>query len=189
MESLTQRTEVLSILFGHTKGAFSGADDDNPGLVQQAEGGTLFFDEVGLLPLPLQAHLLRVLTQKEVRRTGASEAERVDVRVLAASSENLQMQVELGGFNRELYEYLSAHQVAMPPLRDRREDIAPLVQQIVGAASRGLGREPPSVSEEVLGLLQGYSFPGNIRQLRRILEQALRVSDGEIEPENLSLNA
>ena len=142
-----------------------------------------------MLPLPLQAHLLRVLTQKEVRRTGATEAERVDVRVLAASSEDLQMQVELGGFNRELYEYLSAHQVAMPPLRDRREDIAPLAQQIVEAVSRELGLESPSVSEEVIGLLQGYNFPGNIRQLRRILEQALRMNDGVIKPENLSLHA
>ena len=189
MESLAQRTEVLSSLFGHAKGAFAGADVDQPGLVQRAQEGTLFFDEVGLLPLPLQAHLLRVLTQKEVRRTGAAETEKVDVRVLAASSEDLLMQVELGGFHRALYDYLAAHQVAMPPLRDRREDIAPLTQQIVEAVSPELGLESAPISDEALMLLQGYSFPGNVRQLRRILEQALRMSGGEIRPEHMGLYA
>lgn len=137
VESLDQRTQALSILFGHVSGAFPGAEEDQVGLVQQARGGTLFLDEVGLLPLPLQVHLLRVLTQGEVRPTGASEVERLDVRVLAASSEDLQMQVELGEFSREMYEYLAVHQVAMPSLRDRREDIAPLAQQIVDTPRRG----------------------------------------------------
>jgi DNA-binding NtrC family response regulator len=144
---------------------------------------------VGLLPLPLQAHLLRVLTRGEVRRTGASDGERLDVRVLAATSEDLAMQVEVGGFNQKLYEYLAVHQVAVPPLRERVEDIGPLSQQIADSASRELGLESAPVSDEVLGLLQGYGFPGNVRQLRRILEQALRTSRGPITPENISLQA
>ena len=186
---LAQRTEVLSILFGHTKGAFPGAEEDRQGLLQQAQGGTLFLDEVGLLPLPLQTHLLRVLTQGEVRPTGAPDSEHLDLRVLAATSEDLEMQVEVGGFNRELYEYLAVYVVAVPPLRDRREDIAPLAQQIVDTVSRELGLVSAPLSEEVLALLQAYSFPGNVRQLRRTLEQALRMSNGPIKPENLSLQA
>jgi DNA-binding NtrC family response regulator len=189
VESLTRRTEALSTLFGHTKGAFPGAEEDRQGLLQQAQGGTLFFDEVGLLPLPLQAHLLRVLTQGEVRRTGATESERLDVRVLAGTSEDLEMQVEVGGFSRELYEYLAAHLVTVPPLRDRLEDIEPLAQQIADSASRELGLESAPVSDEVLALLQGYGFPGNVRQLRRILEQALRTSRGPINTEDISLQA
>ena len=118
---------------------------------------------------------------------GASDSERLDVRVLAATSEDLAMQVEVGGFNRELYEYLAMHQVAVPPLRDRREDIAPLAQQIVDSTSRELGLESAPISEEVLELLQGYGFPGNVRKLRRILEQALRMSRGPIKPENVTL--
>ena len=186
MESLAQRTTALSMLFGHTKGAFAGADNDQPGLVQQAEGGTLFFDEVGLLPLPLQAHLLRVLTERHVRRTGAHDVESVDVCVQAATSEDLPMQVNLGGFNRALYEYLTTHEIAMPSLRDRSEDMAPLAQQIIDTASRQLGRDSQPLGQDVVTVLQGYDFPGNIRQLRRTLEQALRVGGGPIRPENLS---
>ncbi|MBT3344053.1 MAG: sigma 54-interacting transcriptional regulator [Gemmatimonadetes bacterium] len=185
VESLSERTELLSILFGHAKGAFPGADEDRPGIVQQARDGTLFFDEVGLLPLPVQAHLLRVLAQGEVRRTGASEAEPVDVRVLAASSEDLLLQVELGAFSKELYDFLSARHVAMPPLRERDEDIAPLAQQIVDRLSAELKIEKKPVSADVVEELQGYDYPGNVRQLHRILEQALGTTDGEIRLENL----
>ena len=187
LASLDQRTAALSILFGHTRGAFPGADEDHPGLVQQAHGGTLFFDEVGLLPLPLQAHLLRVLTQGTVRRTGAAESEGIDARVLAATSEDLAMQVEVGGFSRDLFEYVAVQQVAVPPLRERREDVMALAQQIVDRVSPALRLEPTPVSEEVVELLKGYDFPGNVRQLHRALEQALRASGGPIRPETVNL--
>ncbi len=189
VESLTQRTEALSILFGHTQGAFPGATEDRQGLLQQAQGGTLFFDEVGLLPVALQAHLMRVFAQGEVRLTGASDSDPLDVRVMAATSEDLEMQVEVDGFNRKLYEYLATNVVAVPPLRDRREDIAPLARQIADSASRELGLDSAPISDEVLALLDEYGFPGNVRQLRRTLEQALRMSSGPIKPEDISLQA
>ena len=189
VESLDLRTEVLSILFGHAKGAFPGAEEDRPGLVQEAQGGTLLLDEVGVLPVPLQTHLSRVLMQREVRRAGTTESERLDLRVLASTSEDLEMQVQLGEFSLEFYEYLSVQAVMVPPLRDRPEDIAPLAQQIFDSVSRDLGLEPEPVSEEVVDLLRSHGLPGNVRQLRRILEQAVRLSGGPIKPEDLGLPA
>ena len=179
----------MSLLFGHMQGAFADAAEDREGLVQQADGGTLFFDEVGLLPLPLQTHLLRVLNERQVRRMGAADGEPLDVRVMAASSEDLELQVQVGGFNRELYDYLAVQHVTVPPLRERPEDVAPLAQQIADSLASQLQLEPAPVSDEVVTLLQGYDFPGNVRQLRRILEQALRVSDGPITPGSINLQA
>ena len=189
MASLHQRTETMSLLFGHVEGSFADATEDRRGLVQQADGGTLFFDEVGLLPLPLQTHLMRILTERQVRRMGASDGEPLDVRAMAASSEDLEMQVQVGGFNRELYDYLAVQEVAVPPLRERREDMAPLAQQIADDLAKQLDLEPAPVSDEVVTLLQGYDFPGNVRQLRRILEQAMRLSNGPITPGSVNLRA
>ncbi|MBT6146469.1 MAG: sigma-54-dependent Fis family transcriptional regulator, partial [Gemmatimonadetes bacterium] len=176
VESLAERTQALSLLFGHKKGAVPGADTDQDGLVAEAHGGSLFFDEVGLLPLPLQAHLLRVLTQREVRPIGGSEGEPLDLRVLSATSEDLDLQVQMGAFHRGLFDYLAMQQIAVPALRERPEDIAPLAQEIADQAAARQGQHPKALSQEVLQLLQNYGFPGNVRQLRRLLEQALTAA-------------
>ena len=171
------------------RGSFADAEEDRDGLIQQAGGGTLFFDEVGLLPQALQTHLLRVLSERQIRRMGAAQSALLDLRVMAASSEDLQMQVQAGGFNRELYEFLAVQQVAVPPLRERREDVAPLARQIAADLARQLELESAAVSDEVVTLLQEFDFPGNVRQLRRILDQALRVGKGPITPESVNLPA
>ena len=185
-QSMTQRTQVLSQLFGHVRDAFPGADTDRDGWLQQAQGGILFFDEVGLLPLPLQSHLLRVLIQGTVRRVGASTEESLDVRVLAATREALEAQVELGTFHQGLYEYLAVRQLAIPPLRERPEDIGVLAQRVADAVQLGLGRECVRLSDAVVHQLEGHAFPGNARELRGMVEQALRSSVGRsLSPEDL----
>jgi CHASE2 domain-containing sensor protein len=189
VESIAQRTEALSILFGHVKGAFAGANEDRLGVVQRARGGILFLDEVGQLSLPLQAHLLRVLTEGSVRRSGATESEPVDVRAMAASSEDLQRLARDGEFSQGLCDYLAQHQLSLPPLRDRREDIALLAMQISQDTCSELGLAPAALSEQVVQLLQSHRFPGNVRQLQRNLEQALRAGSGRVTPDNLSLSA
>ncbi|MBT6147196.1 MAG: sigma-54-dependent Fis family transcriptional regulator, partial [Gemmatimonadetes bacterium] len=178
VESLTERTQALSLLFGHTRGAFAGAEADRKGLVQQAHGGTLFFDEVGLLPLPLQTHLLRVLTTGQVRSTGATQEEPLDVRVMAATSEDLELQVQVGVSHAGLYDYLAVHRITVAPLRQRIEDIAPLAQQIIGEVAARLGLPVQALGPEVLATLQNHRFPGNERELRRRIEQALATTGG-----------
>ena len=178
MASLAQRTEVLSQLFGHVQGAFDGADSDRDGLIQEAKGGTLFFDEVGHIPLPLQSHLLRVLTQGEVRRVGEQEGHAIDVRVLASTSMDLAAQVEEGSFNRELYEYLALYQVEVPPLRERPEDIKLLAQQFAQQVAQEMGQESAPLNEEVVAHLQVHNFPGNTRELHNIVAHALAESGG-----------
>ena len=185
-QSLAQRTQALSQLFGHVPGAFAGADSERDGYLQQATGGSLFLDEIGLLPLPLQSHLLRVLTEREVRRVGAQEAESIDVRVLAATSMDLSGQVQSGDFHAELYEYLAPHTVAVSPLRERVEDIEPLAQHFARELMRKMGQAEEPLGVEVMAQLQGYAFPGNVRELKNIIERALIESGGRpLEIEHL----
>jgi len=178
-ESLERRTATLSDLFGHTKGAFPGADSNKDGLIHQAQGGTLFLDEVGVTPLPLQASLLRVLQRGEVRRIGETTGERLDVHVLAATSEDLDVLVGVGGINRELYEYLTISRLSIPPLRERPEDVELLARGVTDEAMAQLGKAPMPLSREVLTQLQSYAFPGNVRELRQVLESAIRAKRGE----------
>lgn len=178
MEDLKRRTEALSVLFGHTQGAFAGADTDRVGLLQQAHGGTVFLDEVGALPRPLQSHLWRVLTSKQIRAAGATESEALDVRVLASSSEPLELLMELDEFSRELYSHLATHCVAVPPLRERPEDIEILAQRIAGEPGRELAAGTDSLGPEVLARLREYAFPGNVRELRQALERAMAAKAG-----------
>ena len=175
---LAQRTQALSQLFGYVEGAFDGADSARDGYVQQAAGGTLFFDEIGLVPLPLQSHLLRVLTQGEVRRVGAEQAERIDIRVLAATSMDVVAQVESGTLHAEWYEYLAVHRLEVPPLRERPEDIARLAQHFAPALMRKMGQAEVPLAAEVVEKLQSYSYPGNVRELKTIIERALIESGG-----------
>ena len=182
MQSLERRTQVLSSLFGHVRGAFAGADEDHDGYFQIADGGTLFFYNIGDIPLPLQTHLLRVLQSGEVRRLGEQAERRVDVRVVAATSLDLQG----GDFNREFYDFLARFTVQMPPLRQRPEDIPLLAQHFLQVLTRDMEHDAPELSDAAIALLQDYAFPGNGRELRDVVERALLESGGrEIHPEHL----
>jgi ligand-binding sensor domain-containing protein len=186
--SIEVRTAVLSALLGHVRGAFPGADTDRVGLLQQAHGGTLFLDEIGVLPLPLQAHLLRVLLRGEVVPTGTAEGEAIDLRVIASSSEDLAAQVEAGALHPEFHEFLAAHTLIVTPLRERPEDIAPLAQQIMDALEGDPGRDTQRLGDDVLHALRGGRLSGNARELRRVLEQAVRGAGARsLQPQDLDL--
>jgi transcriptional regulator with PAS, ATPase and Fis domain len=171
-------------LFGAAKGAYTGAHADRPGLFQAADGGTLFLDEVGELPGALQAKLLRVLQDGEFHRVGdAGRPLRVDVRVVAATNRDLEEAVRLGSFRKDLYYRLNVVPVALPPLRQRPEDLGPLVRQFLAVLAPD--REVVVEARARL-LLEAYEWPGNVRELRNALEHALVIGDGdEIRPEDL----
>ena len=175
---LAQRTKALSQLFGHVEGAFAGANRKQDGYVQQATGGTLFFDEIGLMPMPLQSHLLRVLTQGEVRRVGTEQAERIDLQVLSATSMDVAAQVASGAFHAEWYEYLAAQRLEVPPLRERPEDIGLLAQRFAQVLMRKIGQAEVPLDAAVVEQLQSYAYPGNVRELKTIIERALIESGG-----------
>lgn len=177
-----------SLLFGHVKGAFTGADKDQTGYFELADGGTLFLDEVGDMPAELQTKLLRVLEDNEVMPLGAREGKSVDVRIVAATNADLHELIAAGGFREDLYYRLARFTVEVPPLRDRREDVPLLVQHFSVLFGHEMGMEPPSWTDEAMAVLGVYLFPGNIRELKNIVERALIESGGEkIEPEHLHL--
>ena len=177
---------VESMLFGHMRGAFTGADADRIGYFEMADGGTLFLDEIGDMPLDLQGKLLRVLEDGEVWRVGAGEGKRVDVRVLAATNADLQQKIQDGVFRQDLYFRLARFTVTAPPLRERREDIPLLADHFLKLFAGEMGRDAPDLSPEAVDRLTGYDFPGNVRELKNIIERALIESGGgEIEPHHL----
>ena len=169
---------VESMLFGHVKGSFTGADTDRVGFFQMADGGTLFLDEIGAMPMDLQAKLLRVLDDGEVRRIGGTATVTVDVRVLAATNVDLQGRIRDGSFRQDLYFRLAHFTVTAPPLRERTEDVPVLAQHFVNLFAREMGRDPPDLSADVVEMLCAYSFPGNVRELKNIVERALIESRG-----------
>lgn len=167
-------------LFGHAKGAFTGAVTDKAGLFEQADGGTLLLDEVGEMPLSLQVKLLRVLQEGEVRRLGASGSRHVDVRVVSATARDLQAEVKAGQFREDLYFRLNVFSILVPPLRERVDDIPLLVQRLIRDCATRIGREPaPRVTPEAVRRLMAHSWPGNIRELENVIERALVLCDGE----------
>ena len=175
-----------SLLFGHVKGAFTGAQSDRGGFFEMAHDGTLFLDELGEMPPELQSKLLRVLENGQVWRVGAREGRQVDVRVLGATNIDLEQQVQSGAFRTDLYFRLARFTVAVPPLRDRPEDIPLLALHFVRLFSSEMGREPQELSPPALELLQSHGYPGNVRELRNIVERALIESRGaEVEPQHL----
>ncbi len=166
-------------LFGHVKGAFTHADQDRKGLFEEAHGGTLLLDEVGELPPAAQAALLRVLETKKVRRVGASREIDVDVRVLAATHRDLEAMAEAGTFRSDLLYRLNTMDLTLPPLRERRADIAPLAQRFREAAGKANGRAVRAFAPEAMALLESHAWPGNVRELRNAVERAVVVAEGD----------
>lgn len=169
---------IESELFGHEKGAYTGAVERRIGKFELADGGTIFLDEVGELPLDLQAKLLRVLQEKEFERLGGNRVLRTDARVLAATNRVLEEEVRAGRFRADLYYRLNVFPIHLAPLRERPEDIAPLVQHYLATLSQRLARPPRPIRPADLAALQAYPWPGNIRELEHVLEQAIIVSQG-----------
>lgn len=167
-----------SELFGHVKGAFTDAGKDHMGLFEVANGGTLFLDEVAELPLNLQVKLLRALVEKEIRKVGDNRSIPVDVRVIAATARDMNGLVTAGAFREDLYYRLNVVRIALPPLRERREDIALLAEHFVHQLARRLGMGEASITSEAQDQLSAYDWPGNVRELENALERALVLSDG-----------
>ena len=176
---------IESELFGHEKGAFTGATGRKKGLFEVAHGGTLFIDEIAELPLALQTKLLRVLETGTIRRLGGTEYINVDVRIVAATNRDLQRMVERGDFRQDLYYRLSAFPVQIPPLRDRPDDIAALAEHFLSSIEDGDRFVP--LSPEVIETLMAYDYPGNVRELRNIIERAAILAYGEdlMRPEHV----
>jgi two-component system response regulator PilR (NtrC family) len=175
-----------SELFGHVKGAFTGAVQNKSGLFEMADGGTLFLDEVGELPLALQVKLLRVIQEKTVRRVGGTGDHRVDVRIVAATNRKLEDEISSGGFRDDLYYRLNVIQIALPSLRERMEDIPLLMQHFIEKYALEAGKEVHGISDEATDRILAYDFPGNVRELENVVERAVALSrDGVIGVETL----
>src|ERR1700730_12084013 len=162
-----------SEFFGHVKGAFTGALKDKPGRFELADGGTLFLDEIGEVPLAMQPKLLRVLQEQELERVGDTRTRKVNVRVIAASNRNLKKEVDEGRFRQDLFYRLSVFPIEAPPLRERREDIGPLVAHFVRQSARRMHRTYPQLSKTALDQLAPYHWPGNVRELQNTVERAI----------------
>ena len=167
-----------SEFFGHVRGAFTGALKDRPGRFELADRGTLFLDEIGEVPLAMQAKLLRVLQEREFERVGDSRTRKVDVRVIAATNRDLKREVEAGRFRQDLFYRLSVFPVAIPSLRERREDIPPLAMHFAAQSARRLGRPAPRVPQAALGQLTRHDWPGNVRELQNVVERAVILCQG-----------
>jgi two-component system response regulator HydG len=169
-------TLLESELFGHAKGSFTGATSARKGLLEEADGGTFFFDEIAELPLSLQAKLLRAIQEREVRRVGENKPIPIDIRICAATHQDLEIATQERRFRQDLYYRFNVARVALPPLRERREDIPELAEHFLAQATRKIGREA-RFDEGVVEQLTGYAFPGNIRELENIIEQAVALAD------------
>ncbi|RRV05418.1 sigma-54-dependent Fis family transcriptional regulator [Pseudomonas sp. v388] len=168
-----------SELFGYRKGAFTGAESDRPGLLDTANGGTLMLDEIGDMPLSLQAKLLRVLQEGEIRPLGSNVTRKVDVRIIAATHRDLPAMIAEGRFRADLYYRLAQFPIALPALRERGDDVLELAAHFAREASRFIRREPVHWSEAALAMLAGYRFPGNVRELKGMIERAVLLCEGE----------
>jgi two-component system response regulator FlrC len=178
-----------STLFGYEKGAFTGAVKAQPGKFEQANGGTLFLDEIGEMPLELQAKLLRVLQDQVVERLGSMRSIHCDVRIVAATNQDLQQRVKDGKFREDLYFRLAVFPIRIPALRERRNDILPLAEHFLVRYGRTMGRQGLKLSEASQRDLENYPWPGNVRELENAIQRALLLSDGDlIEPADIELH-
>lgn len=175
-----------SELFGHVRGAFTGATGDKTGLFEAADGGTLLLDEIGEMPTGLQAKLLRVLQENEIRRVGDQKTRKVDVRVLAATARNLEVETRAGRFREDLFYRLNVVALELPPLRERRQDIAPLARLFAARLATRFAR-PLTLSDAAIAWLEQQEWPGNVRELENAIERAAVLSNKEtLDPEDLS---
>jgi transcriptional regulator with PAS, ATPase and Fis domain len=177
-----------SELFGHERGAFTGAATARPGLFELADGGTIFLDEIGSLPFDLQPKLLRALETRSIRRVGGQDVRRIDVRVIAASHVDLAHAVTTGAFREDLYYRLNVVTLSLPPLRHRDDDVEMLAETFVARIARHYGLPVPALSDEVRAMLRAHRWPGNVRELRNAIERALVLSPpGTFRPDELRL--
>lgn len=167
-----------SELFGHVRGAFTGATADKPGLIELANGGSVFLDEIGDIPLHLQTKLLHVLEEREVRPVGSIRSRRVDTRFICATNQNLEEKVKNGSFRKDLYYRLAVVLISVPPLRERAEDVPVIAKCLLQKLSQQTGKGPFYLGPTALSELVGYSWPGNVRELRNVLERAVLGGDG-----------
>jgi len=170
---------IESELFGHEKGSFTGAGTRHLGKFEQAQRGTIFLDEIGDMPLPMQAKLLRVLEEKEVERIGGDKPIAVDVRVIVATHRDLEAQVKEGKFRSDLFHRVYVFPLALPPLRERKEDIPPLVEHFAAQICAQNGWKPLKFAPEAMQFLQAYSWPGNVRELRNMVERLMLLAAGD----------
>ena len=173
-------TLLESELFGHVRGAFTGAVRSQRGKLEMADGGTLFLDEIGDMPLSLQAKMLRFLENREFQRVGGTETLKVDVRIIAATHQNLKELVKEKRFRQDLYYRINQVELELPPLRERKEDIPVLAQHFVDMVCEELGLPPKRLSPAALARLELYDYPGNVRELRNIIERSVILQDGEV---------
>ena len=173
-------TLLESELFGYKKGAFTGADKNKKGLFQEANGGTIFLDEIGELPLSLQVKLLRVLQENEVRMIGDSKSMKIDVRVIAATAKNLEEEVKKGTFREDLFYRLNVLPIKIPPLRDRAEDIPLLCDHFIERFNDRLNKEVKGIAPAAMSQLLEYSWPGNVRELENMIERALVLAEDSL---------
>ena len=171
---------IESALFGHVKGAYTGADTARQGKFEQADGGTIFLDEVGELPIEVQMKLLRVLQEREVEPIGSNEIRQIDVRVVAATNRCLDLAIQEGAFREDLFYRLNVVPIVLPPLRDRKEDIPDLVDFFMSRFAQDYGRSKGTISSEAFKLLTAYDWPGNVRELENALKRALVMCAGQV---------
>jgi DNA-binding NtrC family response regulator len=178
-----------SELFGYEKGAFTGANTSKPGKFEQADGGTVFLDEIGDVPPSVQVKLLRILQEREFERLGSNKTRHIDVRVLAATNVDLRAALEEGRFREDLYYRLNVLPINIPPLRERKEDIPFLAEHFVETLSREIGSRATRISEAAIEKLMTYHWPGNVRELENVIERSLVLASGEtLEPADIRLD-
>ena len=175
----TSRELFESTLFGHVRGAFTGAIGDHKGLWELADGGTIFLDEIGEIPFDMQAKLLRAIQNKEYQRVGDNQIKNVDLRIIAATNRNLLEMTKQGEFREDLYYRLNVFPIEIPPLRQRKEDISILTRHFVDQACRTFNKECFGLNEQTISLLKAYNWPGNIRELQNVVERSVILSKGK----------
>ena len=171
---------VESELFGHARGAYTGATNSSEGLVREANGGTLLLDEIAELPLPLQVKLLRVIQEREVRPVGGNRVHQIDVRFLAATNKSLRGEVDEGNFREDLFYRLNVINIELPPLRERGDDVELLARRFIEHNSRKLGKSITGIGEDLGQFLRTYAWPGNVRELENLMERAIILADSDI---------